>query len=206
MVHENTNALRTAPGADKDWAAMTEQFKADLPKVKLRHLADSLGVLPKALRQLHVGWCGQEACFTFPEFSGTGEVIGISKRPADGGKKKVVVGGKRGIYVPPGWKARKGPIFIVEGVSDTAALITMGLAGVGRPSANGGVDFLADLFADLPPERHIVIVAEYDMKCDGSWPGLNGAKQMAKKLSDMLGRKVRWALRPSGAKDIRAWL
>jgi len=44
------------------------------------------------------------------------------------------------------------------------------------------------------------------MKCDGSWPGLNGAKQMAKKLSDMLGRKVRWALRPSGAKDIRAWL
>ena len=203
-----TTILRTAPGAKQDWAAMAKRYKGALPKAELLKLAKKLRVEPESLRLLDVGWRVQAdgPRFTFPEFNGLGQVIGISTRPVNGGKKKVVDGSKRGLYIPPGWQDRKGPIYVVEGASDTATLVTLGLAGVGRPSATGGVDFLADLLADVPSKRPIVVVAEYDMKADGSWPGLDGARRVAKQLSTTLGRVVRWALPPGGAKDIRAWL
>ena len=152
---KRTAELQTAPDAEVDWAAMTKRYEAALPKAKLLKLAKLLGVTAEALRQLHIGWYASKNCFTFPEFNADGEIIGISTRPADGGKKKVIGGSKRGLYLPPGWKDRKGPIFIVEGASDSAALISMGLAGVGRPSATGGADMLAELFVDVPPKlRH----------------------------------------------------
>ena len=65
---------------------------------------------------------------------------------------------------------------------------------------------LAELLADLPHNRAIVVLGEYDTKQDGSWPGRDGAQRVATKLANALGRCVRWALPPDGAKDLRAWL
>jgi len=82
----------------------------------------------------------------------------------------------------------------------------MNLAGIGRPSAAGGAELLADLLSDTPDKRPIVVLGENDAKPDGKWPGRDGAKTVARKLARLLGRQVRWVLPPDFAKDVRAWL
>src|SRR5947209_6278214 len=82
----------------------------------------------------------------------------------------------------------------------------MGLAAIGRPSDTGGVDRLAQILRDIQPDREIVAVGELDANDKGQWPGHEGAIKTAAGLSNKLGRRVRWALPPDGAKDTRAWL
>jgi hypothetical protein len=90
---------------------------------------------------------------------------------------------------------------IPEGPSDVLALTAMGIAAIGRPSNTGGVEMLAQLLADLPAERAIVVLGEYDPKPDGKWPGRDGAVKVAEELAARLGRTVFWALPPGGIKD-----
>ena len=187
---------------------------------KLAELAELLGVSVVALQDLGVGHLYSGAwCWSFPERDAAGEVIGINRRYLDGQKKSL---GRRGITYADGWD-RGGPILLVEGGSDTAALLTMGLSVIGRPSNLGGVDMLAEMLAAVPRDRLVVVVAEDDYlkngkprkthathpagcACGQCWPGRFGAEQTAAGLSERLGRPVCWSLPPDGAKDSREWL
>ena len=62
-----------------------------------------------------------------------GRIIGINRRFRDGSKKHLK-GTKRGLTYAEDWATTDGPILLPEGGSDTAALLTMGLAAIGRPS------------------------------------------------------------------------
>ena len=110
---------------------------------------------------------------------------------------------RRGLVLP-GQLDRSKPLLIVEGASDTAAALTVGLQAVGRPSARGGVAHLAELLTDASGD--IIIVGERDKKADGSWPGRDGAKTVAGALTRRLGRPIAWALPPDGVKDLRDWV
>ena len=100
-----------------------------------------------------------DAGFTFPERDGRGRIVGVSIRWPDG-EKGFVHGGNRGLTIPAGFHALPGLALVVEGQSDTAALYTMGLASVGRPSNTGGADALARLLR----RRETVIIGEEDRK------------------------------------------
>jgi len=132
-------------------------------------------------------------------------VIGIGTRHLDG-RKLFIPGGRRGLIYAPDWQQSDGPVLLVEGLSDTAAAMSMGLSAIGRPSATGGVDLLADLLKDTPDQRSIIVLGENDPKADGSWPGREGAVSVATKLAEKLRRPIGWALPPDEAKDLRAWL
>jgi hypothetical protein len=144
-------------------------------------------------------------CWAIPEHDAAGRVVGISRRYRDG-SKKAFPGGGRGLVVPERWREREGPVFLPEGASDVLALTAMGMCAVGRPSNLGGVEQLAELLKDLPADRDLVLVAEWDPKPDGRWPGLDGAVKVAGELAERLGRTVFWVLPPPGAKDARAWV
>ena len=150
-----------------------------------------------------------------PERNAEGEIIGWSRRLADG-KKTFVKGGKRGLTLQ--WpldvyagSSMEDPVFIVEGATDTAAGGVLLLSIVGRPSATGGGEFLATLLA----ERHVCIIAENDQKTDktsgsktsgsASWPGRDGAQAIATKLLPKCA-SVRIIYPPEGIKDLRGWL
>lgn len=148
---------------------------------------------------------GGGAVYSLPECDGAGRVVGIQERFPDGAKR-TIEGGRRGLALVTGWRDRYGPVFVVEGASDTLALTATGLAAVGRPSNMGGTEHLVELFRDLPAERVLVVVGENDPKPNGDWPGRAGAVQVAKALAGKLGRRVLWTLPPAGAKDVRAWL
>ena len=197
----------TAPGAKRDWASLVKQFQRQSQLKGRDQLAKHLGVRREDLEALGVGWAKPwgRLVYTFPEHDGLGRIVGISTRDLDD-SKRMLKGSKRGLLLPKKWRLRSGPVFIVEGASDSAALACMGLAGIGRPSATGGVDHLVQLLASVPDSRIIIVLGEMDAKPDGSWPGRDAAESVAAQLASKLNRKVRWALPPDGAKDVRAWL
>ena len=186
---------------------------------RIEALAKELSVPAWALDAIKVGFDGE--AWTFPELNHRGQIIGVSRRFV-GGRKICVVGSRRGLTYAEDWADAKGPVIIVEGGSDTAAGIAMGLAVIGRPSNLGGVDYLARMLKGV--DRQAVIIAErdrkehdtlaevirrqHDPKCDGCrqcWPGKAGAVETSMRLSRRLNRIVQWSFPPDG-KDIRDWM
>jgi hypothetical protein len=171
----------------------------------------------EALRRLMVGW--HDKWWSFPERDATGRFIGLQRRYRDGAKRHFK-GSKRGLTYCDNWDKSPGPIYLVEGGSDVAAMLTLGLGTVGRPSNVGGVDLLCELLAEYDLERDIIVVGEKDEKdrsaiknhrtdckcCNQCWPGKYGAVRTAKKLTKQLERRVGWTFPPGEAKDVRGWL
>ena len=125
-----------------------------------------------------------------------GEVIGTAYRLANG-DKDMEPGSKRGlIYVAPlpayAGLTEVDPIYVCEGASDTAALLSMGLHAVGVAMAGHCGEMLSDLVAG----RHVVLVADIDSA---------GRKGAIKVATALVGRclSVRIIEPPDGAKDVR---
>jgi hypothetical protein len=188
----------------RDWTAAL-RFYGQESELAVLALASLLGVSPEALRSLGVGWHPELRFWTIPERDGDGRVIGISTRFEDGSKKRLR-GGRAGLTYADSWDTGSGPILLVEGGSDVAALMSIGFSVVGRPSNCGGTDLLVDLLFDVPVKREIVVVGERDEKPDGAWPGRTGAISTATKLAEGLERPIGWGLPPDSTKDSRAWL
>ena len=183
---------------------------------RIGELAGLLKVSPVALAWLGVGWDGQ--AWTMPERNHLGQIIGVNRRFEDG-KKVCVIGSRRGLTYATHWYTALGPIFVVEGASDVAAGLTLGLCVVGRPSNTGGGKYLGSLLK--PHNRRMVVLAERDAKdretlpechdpechcCCRCFPGKFGAVETANKLKMALWRLIDWSFCPDGAKDLRAWL
>lgn len=195
---------------------------------QVRLLAEQLHVSMEVLEHLGVGWRwgdvdrGQDlhaGDWIYPMRDGLGLVVGvhrrlavpIQKRRADGRidhiGKLMVQGSRLGLlFAPELWQQGTGPILLPEGMTDTAALMHMGQAAVGRPSDRGGIELLATLLREVRPDRQILVVGENDRKPDGTWPGATGAEHTAKQLADSLGRQVLWACVPEPSKDSREHL
>lgn len=213
----------------EDWGRISKEAFGNLSAKAARHtLATRLGVSVESLCRLGVGWIPSQQCWTIPERDAAGNVIGINRRFDDGSKRRCA-GSQAGLtFDPIGWLQSDNEsrsVLLVEGGSDTAALLSHGVSAVGRPSNTGGVELLTELLRDVPPDRAIVVMAEHDRKssdslsakvqewhkpdCDGCsacWPGKFGAVTTAKKLAERLGRSIAWAFPPENAKDVRAWL
>lgn len=222
---EPTSGPRPHPTAGEvlDLANEHERFRGQLSTQHRDELAQALGVTPESLELLEVGWATSEdlrrlgasgagwssdrpdGAFSFPEFDGARTLVGFSLRALDGrkGSPASKVGTRRGLIVPDDGDAIPGPVLIVEGASDVAAALSLGLRAVGRPNNGGGAKDLAELLAG---EREVVVVAENDRKANGSWPGRDGAMHVACKLATAWGRAVPWRLPPADSKDLRAWL
>jgi hypothetical protein len=122
--------LREARGIDAHNAAqskprpsMTDTAKrchAAISAAQRQALAGSLGVSVDALRRLRVGWLVGMSAYTFPMRDPDGRVIGIRTRHSDGAKR-AVTGSTNGLFTPADL-AGAGPLLIVEGPTDTAAL------------------------------------------------------------------------------------
>ncbi len=171
----------------------------------LAPLAAELGVSIETLERLGVTPHGGE--WHIPERDAEGVIIGTGRRLHDG-KKNFVEGGKRGLIL--GWpldasagSAPTCPVIVVEGMSDTAAGMTLGFDTVGRYNATGGGAMLADLLRG----RHVCIVGENDGKGadDPKRPGKLGAEATANALVAVCP-SVRIIYPPADAKDLRTWL
>lgn len=87
------------------------------------------------------------------------------------------------------------PLVIVEGATDVAAAIDMGLVAVGRPSSTGCIDKLAQLVVG----RIIIVLGEND-----AGAGRGGMEKTHEVLQDYAKKAVKM-LPPEGIKDLRQW-
>lgn len=150
-----------------------------------QRLAESLGVSLNSLRVMGCAWAPQHRAWAFPMQDGEGRTIGIRLRD-DSGHKWAVTGSRQGIFVP--YSKPETIAFIVEGPTDCAAALTLGLFPIGRPSCRGSVAYTQVAINRLGIQQ-AVLVADNDLSKFNEktqrWvpsPGLEGAKVLAKEI------------------------
>jgi len=230
-IHEMTNPIPVQRKAElpaepiplREWSLRAkESYERESAAGARVELAGKLGVSVESLEMLGVG-VGyddyQRRYWSMPERDSLRRVRAIQMRYPDG-KKFYVKGSKPGLYLVEDWRKPKGPILVVEGASDTAACLTMGLCVIGRPSNTGGVNLLIPLVRDS--NRPVIVIGEMDEKpsrrgtvkqcpldckgCSFCWPGMYGASMTADALKRATKRRISWRMCPDGAKDSREWL
>lgn len=183
-------------------------------------LAEHLGVTVPSLEAVGFGMLPRleddnphGPCWASPEKDAAGAPVGLLCRCQDG-KKRRSKGSTNGLSYSSDWSPpTSGLLPIVEGPTDVAAMLSVGIPAIGRPTNTPGkkkkapwLDWLAQMLRDLPADVDLVVVGENDQKGDGQWPGREGCELTAEGLAERLGRPVRWCMPPPEVKDVRAWL
>ena len=182
------------PPPDRDWESFAAECAAALPDQDDLHA--KLGVSPESLARLGLGWSHEHVCYTFPMFGADGRCCGIRTRYRTGAKR-CVAGSRAGLFIPDGFELR-GEVWVCEGPTDCAALLSLGFNAVGRPNNTGGYDLLV---AYLRRARDVVIVADRESRAAVDAVTVAGADRLLVTFNG----KARM-IRPPGCKDVRDWL
>lgn len=158
-----------------------------------------LGLPSDPLVRLRVGWSDSHRASSWPMRNGAGDAIGIRLRCPRTAKKWSVKGSANGLFYSSSLLKVERPkrLWIVEGFTDTAAMLSLGLDVVGCPSAGGGGDLLIDLGRSILPQE-IVIIADADDA------GSRGAERIAKAVKIVAPCRI--VSPPNGLKDARNWV
>ncbi|HMP69387.1 MAG TPA: primase-helicase zinc-binding domain-containing protein [Pirellulaceae bacterium] len=196
---ERRLSIPDAPVDDDRFALMAEVMRRNMRPEWLRRAADLLGLTTEPLARLGVGWSVEHRATSWPMRDDAGRVIGVRLRCPKTAQKWAVRGSRAGLIYDPGLLLIEHPrrLWIVEGPTDTAALMSIGLDVVGVPSAGGGAEILVELARRLMPIEMIVMA-------DADGPGLAGAERLADAL--MIVAPVRVMRPPADVKDARAWV
>ena len=167
-------------------------------------LAEQIKVSVYSLKALEVVWSDEYKAWLFPMRNGKNEIIGWNRR-FENGEKRIVAGTNGGLYIPQ-IEPIYDLLFVVEGGSDTAAMLDMGLLAIGRFNVNSGAEYIKE-YARINGAKRIVIVADNDelkQRPNGdTWrPGLDGARKLEKEI----GSKAISIVVPNPYKDVRQML
>lgn len=127
----------------------------------------NIGVNYRALSLLLVGH-KSIGVWAFPMRDGLRKMIGIRYRE-DLGKKWAEKHSRQGLFIPSGDAA--SDLYVTEGPTDCAAMLSMGLFAIGKASAMQGPEEIVKFIAKNRIRRVIVIA-------DNDTAGLNGAKKL----------------------------
>ncbi len=188
-----------------DFTDMHHMCVAGLDINDARWLAQDLGVSLQSLQTMGLGWYRPSGCYSFPMVDETWTIIGLRLRKPDG-FKFAVTGSCNALFVPASFSG-EGIVYIVEGPTDCAAMLDMGLDAIGRPSSSSCVDMTRMFLAHRGVARVVIIADHDDPKTHprkGVWfPGRQGAETLADALCETCD-SVR-VIEPLKAKDVRSW-
>lgn len=180
---------KALPSSFLSMVAEYAQFVAEADPVKLIELAATLRLSVDSLKAVGCGFGRTKNAYTFPMHDHEGNVVGIRYRALDG-RKFSFRGGREGVFRPRVFLETETPEYlIVEGATDTAAGILLGINTIGRPNCNGGTQILQGY--ELDPDQ-LIILADRDKH----GAGLKGAEALRK----VIGGTV---LLPRLNKDLR---
>jgi phage/plasmid primase-like uncharacterized protein len=179
------------------FAEMADRWFRAMRPAWLCRAADLLGLPADPLVRLRAGWAEPHRATSWPMRDAAGRVVGVRLRCPETAKKWAVTGSRAGLFIPAGLACEGRRLFVAEGPTDTAALLSIDLPAVGVPSAGGAADLLARLVRDRAPSDLVVLA-------DADGPGRDGAERLAEALLPV--RPVRVLSPSDGAKDARAWV
>jgi hypothetical protein len=198
---------RTLPRPQPHLARMADEAAA-AGADRLPELAEQIGVSVGSLQALKVGWLDSYAdadgrtvhanAWTFPMRDHQRNVVGIRLRDRRG-KKWAVPGSTNGLFVPLGTFGGTR-LWIVEGPTDTAAMIDLKFTVIGRPSNTAGADYIVAMMPRLPYKEAVIVQNNDELGSFARRLTDNGAETLAHRLN-RLGLPVRIMVPP--AKDIR---
>ena len=166
-----------------DAAALMREWAAATPWKYICDLAAQLFVTADSLAALGIVWARQHHAFGFPMFNGNGLMVGIRLRAASG-RKWSVTGGHEGVFLPD--TPRQDTAYILEGPTDTAAAVSLGLYCIGRPNCRSGISHTQVTINRLRIQRCVIISDNdppgLDPKRPYEQPGADGAVKLAKEL------------------------
>jgi hypothetical protein len=176
-----------------------EAYRADVQPGQIEWWAKKLGVSAASLERLQMGWSGTcPVGATFPIQYPAGQICGISVRHFNGGKSCIrgsAMGS--GLFVPTGLDNSRG-LLLTEGVSDAAALLSLGLQAVGRPSISTRAEVVRR-FLHANQFQRVVVVADND----GHGAGQVAAVALVRYLTHFVAH-VDLLVPPQ--KDVRSWV
>lgn len=164
-------------------------------------LAAALGVSVKSLLILRLGWSDEHGAYTFPMRDGGGNIIGVRTRYKSGAKR-AVYGSRSGVFIPTEFEDDP-ELWICEGPTDCAALLSVGLNAIGRPSNTGGIEFIIEFVRRWRGTRVVVITDRDQRGTHAESLTALGARTLANEIA-RVGRLVR-VIRPP-VKDVREWI
>lgn len=172
-----------APVPTIDATAILETWSYNTSPSQLDSFANELGVTSEAL--IRLGCCRSDShrAWAFPMRDGASQIVGIRLR-YDNGEKRAVRGSRSGLFIPV--SPPQHTAWIAEGPTDCAAILSLGLFSIGRPSCSGGNVQLRMALKERRISKAVVI-ADNDpdkYRPDGERynPGLDGAKRLAEEL------------------------
>ena len=175
--------VRQEPEQHVDFGILLKEWQRQTSANQMASLANNLGVRASALIDLGACWADPHSAYAFPMTDGFGNVVGIRLRNFLG-DKWAVRGSKSGIFMPKVY--RDDIAIIVEGPTDSCAVLSMGGMPIGRPSCSGGVMEILHAIGRWKI-RKVIIIADNDedkKRPDGSVfnPGMDGAKALQAQL------------------------
>lgn len=182
------------PVADIDWESLLERMQLDLKPARLAHEAEVLGVSEWSLKSLDAGWDMDTESMAFPMRNAAGVTVGIRLRKPSG-FKFAVAGSSNALFIPNTLDlSLVDSLVIVEGPTDAAAAIDLGMNPIGRASA---LTCTKDL-VQICRGKSVSIFEEADEA------GMKGARGLADALVDECPFVS--VVRPLRSKDVRSWL
>jgi 5S rRNA maturation endonuclease (ribonuclease M5) len=189
------------------WRAMVEECYEAMSTPEREDLAVALGLTLESLQLLGVGWIDREfekssaqgtwrlRGSTWPMAASDGQYVGVKVRlqePWGRCRKLCVPGSTNGLTLNPALSP-SGPVWIVEGETDAAAFLSIGISNVvGVPGAGQA----AEVASEVVYGRIAIIVQDADEA------GEDGADRLARELS-RYASKVFVVSPEVGCKDVR---
>lgn len=175
--------VKPAPEPPKiDAEAMMDGWHQKTKPEWISNLAGELNVKPHSLMEMNVAWAGQHRAWAWPMRDAFGSFCGIRLRASDG-KKWSVVGSRSGIFLPI--SNPQNTVWICEGGTDCAALLSLNLFAIGRPSCSGGADEISASIRRFKIKQAVIISDNDEDKTIGGRtynPGADGAKRLSERL------------------------
>lgn len=133
-------------------------------------LGMDLGVDTDCLKAIGCAWSTFNA-WAFPMKDSSGKIIGIRLRNNEG-HKWAVKGSKSGLFIPGEYSHLPERVcYLVEGPTDLAAAMTIGLQAIGRAACLGQERLIVDYVRSNRIERLVIVT-------DNDEPGLRGAEKL----------------------------
>ncbi len=179
-------------------------------------LGRELGLSEESLARLGVGVLGQTElremktacqgpyCWTFPMFNESRRPIGIRLRSRSG-FKYACDGSRNGLFIPEHIERMPSELYICEGPTDTAAMLDLGYAAIGRPM-NIGLEALIVKAVERIQPSWVTVMIDRDkagtVSAGATWRGARDLSRalMERHIDNGIDRP------PGNHKDVREYL